>query len=545
MMLFLQILGALSIFLFGMKLMSEALQKLAGSRLRQIMHSITRKNRRSFLSGLGITALLQSSSATTVLAVGMVHAGLISLRASLPIVLGANIGTTVKFWFISLLGFSVDITMLILPLAALCLPLFFLKKRVFRDVQHFAFGFILLFTGLYFIKSSAPELTQSEFIRDFIEQISGYGFGSVLLFVLLGFTITGLLQSSSATMTLTVVLAFEGLIDIPSAAAMILGENIGTTITANLAALMTNLNGKKVALFHLAFNIAGVSVALVFFNPFLRGVEWLSNHWFDSDSLLAVIPLTLTLFHTVFNLFFAILVLPFTGTIYRVFMQVSGNKKNGAKLKTTDNSLLSTAEMNLLYASERSTQIHEKMGELLLLSRELMTEKKDEKYSKLVAHCEKTMTKSRKWQLQLFETTSGIMADDISFEGNKQLQKLHLNLRLYSDLTTVLNKLISIIKLKNESRVWFNQQMRDAYEQIHEICVKSLDLCVCNANELSVATFMEARFRTGESIVKLVDAIEGDAEVPVQAKLYFSQIRMLLELFIDITLSDKENSENN
>lgn len=545
MMLFLQILGALSIFLFGMKLMSEALQKLAGSRLRQIMNSMTRKNRWSFLSGFSVTALIQSSSATTVLTVGMVHAGLISLRASLPLVLGANIGTTIKFWFISLLGFSVDITMLILPLAALCLPLFFMRKRVFREVSHFAFGFILLFTGLYFIKASAPELTQSEFIRDFISQISGYGFGSVLLFVVLGFTITGFLQSSSATMTLTVVLAFEGLIDIPSAAAMILGENIGTTITANLAALMTNRNGKKVALFHLAFNVFAVAVALVFFYPFMHAIEWLSSRWFADDNMMAAIPLTLTLFHTVFNLFFALLVLPFTGAIFRIFMQTGNRKSAEPKLKNTDYNLLSTAEMNLLHASERNLQIHAKIKELLSLSKELMIEKKDDKYARLIVNCEKTIQKTRKWQSQLLATSCEIVADDISNAGNQQLQQLHSKLRMYSDLTAILGKLIDVIKTKNESHVWFNQKMRDVYEQMHELSIRIFDTCAKNETEVAIESIIVDRKNAGEMLSAFFESIDHDAEVPASAKLYFSQIMMLHELLVDIVLSDTGSSSNN
>ncbi len=544
MMLLLQILGALSIFLFGMKLMSEALQKLAGSRLRNIMNSMTRKNRLSFISGFSVTALLQSSSATTVLTVGMVHAGLVSLRASLPLVLGANIGTTIKFWFISLLGFSVDITTLILPLAALCLPLFFMRKRVFREVSHFAFGFILLFTGLYFIKASAPELTQSDFIRDFISQISGYGFGSVLLFVVLGFTITGLIQSSSATMTLTVVLAFEGLIDVPSAAAMILGENIGTTITAILAALMTNKNGKKVALFHLAFNVFAVAVTLFVFNPFLHAIEWISNSWLAADNLTAIIPLTLTLFHTVFNLFFALLVLPFTGAIHRFFM-MSDNQKASPKLKNADYNLLSTAEMNLLYATERNMQVHSKIIELLGFSKELLIEKKDEKYAKLVLNCEKTIHKAQKWQAQLHTTSIEIAADDLSRMGNIQLQQLHSNLQMYSDLTVVIVKLIDVVKAKNESNVWFNQQMRDIYEQMYQLCYKSINSVASIESNKKVDDLMLERDNTKKMPIAIFDSIGIDTEVPASAKFYFSQIMMLQELLVDIVLSNKGVSEIN
>ena len=261
--------GALGMFLYGMTLMSEGLQKAAGDKMRSILASMTSNPFKSVLTGLFITALIQSSSATTVMVVSFVNASLLTLTQAVGVIMGANIGTTVTAWLISLLGFKADISVLSVPLMAVGFILSISKKASRKNYGEFVVGFALLFLGLTFLKDSVPDLRESPQVLEFLKQWTGYGFGSVLLFLGIGTVLTILLQSSSATMALTLVMVNFGWIPFPMAAALVLGENIGTTITANIAAAVANASAKRAARAHTVFNVFGVIWAMALFMPFL------------------------------------------------------------------------------------------------------------------------------------------------------------------------------------------------------------------------------------------------------------------------------------
>ena len=269
---FLQILtlvGALGMFLYGMNMMSSGLQKAAGSRLRGFLGAMTSSPFKGVMTGLGITTLIQSSSATTVMVVGFVNATLLTLNQAIGVIMGANIGTTVTAWLISLLGFKTDISVLAVPLMAIGFILSIAKREKYKNISEFIIGFALLFLGLSLMKNSVPDLRQTPEILSFIQQWTGYGFGSVLIFLVFGTVLTLVLQSSSATMALTLIMMSLGWIPFDMAAAMVLGENIGTTITANIAAAVGNPNARRAALAHTVFNVFGVIWALILFRPFL------------------------------------------------------------------------------------------------------------------------------------------------------------------------------------------------------------------------------------------------------------------------------------
>ena len=269
---FLQILtliGALGMFLYGMNMMSSGLQKAAGSRLRGFLGAMTSSPFKGVMTGLGITTLIQSSSATTVMVVGFVNATLLTLNQAIGVIMGANIGTTVTAWLISLLGFKTDISVLAVPLMAIGFILSIAKREKYKNISEFIIGFALLFLGLSLMKNSVPDLRQTPEILSFIQQWTGYGFGSVLIFLVFGTVLTLVLQSSSATMALTLIMMSLGWIPFDMAAAMVLGENIGTTITANIAAAVGNPNARRAALAHTVFNVFGVIWALIIFRPFL------------------------------------------------------------------------------------------------------------------------------------------------------------------------------------------------------------------------------------------------------------------------------------
>lgn len=270
----LTLLGSLALFLYGMKIMSDGLQKLAGNKLRGILASMTKNRAMGVLTGIVITALIQSSSATTVMVVSFVNAGLISLVQSIGVIMGANIGTTLTAWIIALFGFGkFSIGALSIPLIGLAIPLIFSSKSKNKSIGEFVFGFAFLFMGLDYLKDSMPDLQNNPEVLSFVQNFAGNGFSSILFFLFIGAILTVVVQSSSATIALTIIMASKGWIDFPSAAAMVLGENIGTTITTNLAAIPANISAKRAAFSHLLFNVLGVIWMLFVFKYFVIMVE--------------------------------------------------------------------------------------------------------------------------------------------------------------------------------------------------------------------------------------------------------------------------------
>lgn len=273
---FLKLVGSLGMFLYGMKIMGEALQRLSGDKMRSILSAMTANRFLGVFTGFLVTAIIQSSSATTVMVVSFVNAGLISLVESIGVIMGANIGTTVTGWMISLLGFKVSISDYVLPLLGIGLPLVFSKVTRRRSLGEIMIGFALLFLGLDYLKASVPDINSNPEILEFLKNYTQWGYGSIILFMFFGTLLTIVIQSSSATMALTFVMCNQGWISFELAAAMVLGENIGTTITANLAATVANLSAKRAAMAHLVFNLIGVIWMLIVFKPFVGMVDNIS-----------------------------------------------------------------------------------------------------------------------------------------------------------------------------------------------------------------------------------------------------------------------------
>ena len=317
---FLTLLGSLGLFLYGMKVMSDALMELAGDRMRNVLATAT--SNRLFAVGTGflITAVIQSSSATTLMVVSFANASLLSLTESIGVIMGANIGTTVTAWLISLLGFKVNMAAIAIPLVGLGFLLSFSKKKNLRHWGFFIVGFAILFVGLQYLKDSVPDLKSSPEALAFLSDYTNKGYFSIILFMIIGTLLTVIIQSSSATMAITIIMCFEGWIPFEMAAAMVLGENIGTTITANLAAIVANYRARRTARAHFIFNIFGVAWMLVLFVPFLQGIAYLVER-LEGDSPFvqaAAIPVALSLFHTTFNIINTTLMIQLIPTIGRV-----------------------------------------------------------------------------------------------------------------------------------------------------------------------------------------------------------------------------------
>ncbi|BDA80351.1 hypothetical protein LPTSP3_g32810 [Leptospira kobayashii] len=358
--LLIQVLGGLGIFIYGMKLLSESLQRVAGERLRSFLSSMTKNRVSAVLSGTLITATIQSSSATTVLVVGFVNAGLMQLTQAVGVIMGANIGTTITAWIVSLLGFKFNIASFALPAIALGMILHFSKKESRSGWGSFLIGFGFLFLGLDYLKSSVPDSAKSPETFQFLQQYTNMGFNTILLFVLIGTLLTIVIQSSSASTTITITLAFSGFIPIDAAYGMILGENIGTTITANLAAIPGNRNAKKAALAHTMFNIIGVIWALVFFK-FFTGIV---------DDMIPGDPLTdkestrfhISLFHTLFNVTNTFFMIWFVDTLSRfVSWIVDGfgplKEKERDSIQLLQSGAVKTTELAMVELSEFTKKI--------------------------------------------------------------------------------------------------------------------------------------------------------------------------------------------
>lgn len=358
----LTLIGALGLFLYGMNLMSSGLQKAAGSGLRKFLASITSNPLKGVVTGLGVTAVIQSSSATTVMVVGFVNAGLLTLKQAISVIMGANIGTTFTAWIISLFGFKADVSLLAVPLMALGFILSVSKKGKWRDISEFVVGFSLLFLGLSFMKNSVPDLQSSPEVLGFLQSWSGHGIFSVLLFVLVGTVLTLILQSSSATVALTLIFLNMGWIQFDMAAAMVLGENIGTTITANIAAAVGNRNARRAALAHTVFNLFGVIWAIALFRPFLSLIHLIISGLGLSAS--AEAPLySISMLHTVFNLINTGILIWFIPLIEKLVCRVIKEKQgeNQEKLVYINAGLISTPELALSEAEKEVVHFGEIM----------------------------------------------------------------------------------------------------------------------------------------------------------------------------------------
>jgi len=317
---FLTLLGSLGLFLYGMKVMSDALSELAGDNMRTILASATSNRLFAVLTGFFITAVIQSSSATTLMIVSFSNAALLSLTESIGVIMGANIGTTVTAWLISLLGFKVNMAAIAIPLVGLGFLLSLSKKKSLKHWGFFVIGFAVLFIGLQYLKDSVPDLKSNPEALAFLAEYTSKGFLSILLFLFIGTLLTIIIQSSSATMAITIIMCYEGWIPFDMAAAMILGENIGTTITANLAAFVANYKAKRTARAHFIFNIIGVVWVLLLFTPFLQVIAFFVEKIEGESPFLqaTAIPIALALFHTIFNIINTALLISFIPWISRV-----------------------------------------------------------------------------------------------------------------------------------------------------------------------------------------------------------------------------------
>ena len=474
---FLRLIGSLGLFLYGMKIMSEGLQKFAGDSLRRILTAMTTNRVTGVLTGVLITALIQSSSATTVMVVSFVNAGLLTLTQSIGVIMGANIGTTVTAWLISALGFKVDIAAFSLPLLAFGIPLLFSGKSSRKSVGEFIFGFSFLFMGLQALKANAPDLGANPEMLAFVQNYADMGFFSIILFLFIGAILTMIVQASAATMAITLIMCANGWIDYQLGVALVLGENIGTTITANLAALTGNTQARRAALAHLAFNIFGVIWVLILFYPFTNAVSWfVTNVMRISDPSVAV-SFKLAAFHTAFNISYTFVMIWFVGLIEKtVCFLIKGKKDEDEeyRLRYITGGMLSTAELSILQARKEITLFAERTGRMLDMVKALFYEKNEDAFLKTYSRVEKYESISDRMEIEIANYLTCVAEGRLSSEGKEEIR---IMLRAVSEIESIAdscNNMARSIKRRNEFKSIFTDEQNHNVDQMLALTEKAL-----------------------------------------------------------------------
>ncbi len=436
------LLGALGMFLYGMNLMSSGLQKAAGDRLRGFLSAMTSNPFKRVMTGLGITAIIQSSSATTVMVVSFVNAGLLTLVQAIGVIMGANIGTTVTAWLVSWLGFKADISILAVPFMLLGFLFSNSKKNQHRNIGELIVGFSLLFLGLSFMKESVPDLSETPQVLEFVKTWSGYGFWSVLIFLAFGTVLTLVLQSSSATMAITLIMLSMGYIPFNMACAMVLGENIGTTITANIAASVGNTSAKRAAMSHTIFNVFGVVWALILFRPFLglvgRIIELFGLPNPATEGFVVADPNSadgtaalygLSMLHTLFNTINTLILIWFTGYIEKLVTWIIKTPANQDaetfRLKYIEAGHLATPELATEQAFNEIIHFAQISKKGLGYARAAINETDPDRFEALRGKLVKYEEISDRIEYEIASFLNAVSAEEISEKTSREIKAMY------------------------------------------------------------------------------------------------------------------------
>lgn len=456
--------GALGIFLFGMKLMSEGLQKFAGNGMRNILGKITNNPISGIFTGLLVTIIIQSSSATTVMVVSFVNAGLLSLYGAVAVIMGANIGTTVTAWIITLLGLGNPAGVFSFPMLALAiaLPFMFTKKSKLKSISEFIMGFALLLLGMEFLQTAMPNLEDYPEFLQVLGIISDYGFVSILIFIVIGALLTCLVQASAAMMAITLVMCYKGWIGFDVAVALVMGQNIGTTITANLAAMVANTTGKKAARAHLLFNVIGVIMTLIVFRPVMNVIAHLTEAVVGSSPYIAVgmenynpsaTPMALAFFHTFFNVINTLILAWFIPQIIKIVDWVVKIKAEDSeeefRLKYITGGFMSTAELNIQSAKKEIENFSKRVLRMYTFLPSLQTAKDEEEFSGIFKRISKYEAVTDRMEIEIAKFLTKVAEGDLSGEGS---QKISSMLRIIDNLESIGDAIFQIAALRKNKR---------------------------------------------------------------------------------------------
>lgn len=521
---FLCLLGSVGLFLYGMKVMSEGLQKAAGDRLRNILGAMTRNRFTGTLTGFLITALIQSSSASTVMVVSFVNAGLMTLAQSMAVIMGANVGTTFTAWVISLFGFKVNISAFVLPLIGIAIPLLFSKKSRSKSIGEFLIGFGFLFMGLDMISKYVPDLQSNPEMFAFLQQYTSMGFGSVVIFMLVGLLVTMVIQSSAATFAITLIMCSKGWIDFDLSCALVLGSNIGTTITPILASMSGNVAAKRTAMGHLLFNVLGCAWVLCVFYPFVRLnvdiTQWMGqgdpeklsayvneiekkdpevyNNLFNNipsdhprakditaaqvkvESLQQSVSIGLAVFHTVFNLINLAIMIWLTGFYVKIverLVPAKHKEDEEFQLKFISGGLMNAAELNIAQAEKEIAVFGERVERMIGMAQTLIhTDHDSEEYAHLFSRLEKYEDISDRMEIEIAHYLNRCSEGRLSNEG-----KLHIAamLRIVSEIESIADCCLGAGKIlvrKNQAHVEFTDTIYSNIDSMFILVKQSMKL---------------------------------------------------------------------
>ena len=557
------LLGALGMFLYGMNLMSSGLQKAAGDRLRGFLSAMTSNPFKRVMTGLGITAIIQSSSATTVMVVSFVNAGLLTLVQAIGVIMGANIGTTVTAWLVAWLGFKADISILAIPLMLFGFLFSNSKKNQHKNIGELIVGFSLLFLGLSFMKESVPDLSETPQVLEFVKDWSSYGFTSVLIFLVFGTVLTLILQSSSATMAITLIMLSMGYIPFSMACAMVLGENIGTTITANIAASVGNTSAKRAAMSHTIFNVFGVIWALIFFQPFLGlvgiiiesfGLPNPAKEGFSVSSPTSPESTAalygLSMLHTLFNTINTAILIGCTGLIEKAVIKIvkapANQEKDVFRLKYIEAGPLATLELATEQASNEIIHFAEISKKGLGYAREAINETNTDKFEELRNKLVKYEEISDRIEYEIAQFLNAVSSDEVSEKTSKEIKAMYKVIGELESLGDSGESISRILSRRNIHKKEFDadsikklNQMTDLVEQAYDVMIENLSLAFSGKLvEIANAYAAEDRINTLRNNLRDAAIEEIDREnKSYQNSVYFMDIVSELERMGDFMIN--------
>jgi len=546
----LRLFGSLGIFLYGMKLMSESLQKVAGDKMRNILSAMTSNRFLGVLTGVLITAIIQSSSATTVMVVSFVNAGLLSLVQSVGVIMGANVGTTFTAWLISILGFKVKISAFAIPLIGICFPLLFSKNNNRKSWGELVIGFALVFLGLDFLKAAVPDIKNNPEILAFLQTYADNGFWSTLLFMLIGTILTIVIQSSSATMALTLVMCNNGWISFDIAAAMVLGENIGTTITANLAAMIGNASAKRAARVHLMFNIIGVIWVLSIFPFFLRGVSQIMINTSGNSPFEHVesVPIALSIFHSAFNVLNVLLLVglaPFFVRIVTRLVKDTGEEEE-FRLQHINVGTVSTSELGIVQAKKEIEAYAHKVNNMFFKVENLLEEKKGKKIDKLWTKIEKYEQAHDAIELEIANYLGQLTEGQLSDLGQSRVQAMYKTISEIESISDSCYNIAKTLLRKRDKKISFTDNMLANIKQMFKLNREAFEIMHFNLERGYTEANLEKALACEAAINNFRDKLKREHLAALEKKSYhtftgvvyndiFSECEKLGDYIINVT----------
>ncbi len=562
--------GALGMFLYGMNIMSSGLQKAAGEKLRGFLTAMTSNPFKGVMTGLGITSIIQSSSATTVMVVSFVNAGLLTLTQAIGVIMGANIGTTVTAWMVSWLGFKADISILAIPLMIFGFLFSNSKKDRRKNIGELIVGFCLLFLGLSFMKESVPDLRQTPEVLEFVTTWSAYGFSSVLLFLAFGTVLTLILQSSSATMAITLIMLSMGWIPFPMACAMVLGENIGTTITANIAAAIGNTQAKRAAMSHTIFNVFGVIWALILFKPFLALVGTVTENLFGlpnpaAEEFVVTESTTaegtaalygLSMLHTLFNLTNTLILVWFTPLIAKLVSIIIPAPENQEKeifrLKYISAGPLATPELSVEQAFEEIIHFAEISKNGAEYSKQAINETDSNKFNTLKEKLVKYEEISDRIEFEIATFLNAVSAEEISESTSVKIKAMYKIIGELESLGDSGESISRILSRKNIHKKNFDAESIKNLNTMADAVINAYDAMIYNLTlahkgelaEISNAYNAEERLNNLRNDFRdaMIEDLENNRN-NYQANIYYIDIINAYEQMGDFMINISQDLE--